>query len=551
MNKAQKQVQQAHLDEEKKVIKLLQIVYNQAKKDCEQKIRELSGRTDLENLQSIVYQKQYQEALKKQLEGVLDNLQGKQFTSIADYLQNCYTNGFVGNMYDLHNQGIPLIIPIRQDEVVKAVQTDTKLSQGLYKRLGEDVSYLKRSVRAELSRGISTGSSWNEMALRVARGMNSPFDKAYNNAIRIARTEGHRIQNESALNAQYHAKEKGADIVKQWDATLDGRTRPEHREADGQIRELDEPFDVGGEKMEAPGVGGSARNVCNCRCCLLQRAKWALDEDELKALEERAAYFGLDKTKDFDDFKQKYLQIPDNADTIDVKSGNWQGIDFPQNYKTKKEAIKALSDKYGIAFSDSRKYPIDETILCDAVSWMDAFEKEYSGFVKTNPAKLPKLVCKAPSSMKNAVGYFSYYYNGTPVEMALNGKYHSDLKAFEEYEKQCIESKWTVANATTRKTFVHEYGHYVSNSMCKINNSRWEHDFIQECVDEYKKSHPEYLKTTYVGLQKDCDEVSRYGMTSESECFAETFAEYYGGENPREFAQIFGRKLNELLKGVK
>lgn len=551
MNKAQKQVQQAHLDEEKKVIKLLQIVYNQAKKDCEQKIRELSGRTDLENLQSIVYQKQYQEALKKQLEGVLDNLQGKQFTSIADYLQNCYTNGFVGNMYDLHNQGIPLIIPIRQDEVVKALQIDTQLSQGLYKRLGEDVSYLKRSVRAELSRGISTGSSWNEMALRVARGMNSPFDKAYNNAIRIARTEGHRIQNEAALNGQNEAKKKGADIVKQWDATLDGRTRPEHREADGQLRELDEPFDVGGEKMEAPGVGGSARNVCNCRCCLLQRAKWALDEDELKALEERAAYFGLDKTKDFDDFKQKYLQLPDNADTIDVKSGNWQGIDFPQNYKTKKEAIKALSDKYGIAFSDSRKYPIDETILCDAVSWMDAFEKEYSGFVKTNPAKLPKLVCKAPSSMKNAVGYFSYYYNGTPVEMALNGKYHSDLKAFEEYEKQCIESKWTVANATTRKTFVHEYGHYVSNSMCKINNSRWEHDFIQECVDEYKKSHPEYLKTTYVGLQKDCDEVSRYGMTSESECFAETFAEYYGGENPREFAQIFGRKLNELLKGVK
>lgn len=319
MNKAQKQVQQAQLDEEKKVLQLLKRVYEQAKKDCEQKIRELSGRTDLENLQSIVYQKQYQEALKKQLEGVLDNLQGKQFTSIADYLQNCYTNGFVGNMYDLHNQGIPLIIPIRQDEVVKAVQTDTKLSQGLYKRLGEDVSYLKRSIRAELSRGISTGSSWNEMALRIARGMNSPFDKAYNNAIRIARTEGHRIQNEAALNGQNEAKKKGADIVKQWDATLDGRTRPEHREADGQLRELDEPFDVGGEKMEAPGVGGSARNVCNCRCCLLQRARWALDEDELNELKERAAYFGLDKSADFEDFQKKYLKAANEIDTIIYK----------------------------------------------------------------------------------------------------------------------------------------------------------------------------------------------------------------------------------------
>lgn len=551
MNKLQKEVLQAQLNAEKKTIKLLQRVYDQARKDCEKKIRELSSRTDLENLQSIIYQKQYQEALKKQLDGILDNLQAEEFTSIADYLQKCYHNGYIGVMYDLHQQGIPIIMPINQEQVVKALQVDSKISKGLYSRLGEDTDFLKRSIRAELSRGIANGSTWNEMARHMVNNMNSPFNTAINNAIRITRTEGHRIQQRSALDAQYVAKEKGADVLKQWDSTLDNRTRPHHRRLDGQIRELDEPFEVDGLKADAPGYFGRASEDCNCRCCLLQRARWALDEDELGELKERAAYFGLDKTKDFEDFKQKYLHLPDSADTMDVKSGNWQGLDFSQNYKNKKDAIKALADKYGIKFSDSREYPIDETILCDVVSWMDAFEKEYPSFVKMNPAKLPKLVCKAPSSMKNAVGYFQYYYDGTPVEIALNGAYHSDLKAFAEYEKHCIESKWTVANATTRKTFVHEYGHYVSNSLCKINKRRWEHDFIQECVDEYKKSHPEYLRTTYVGLQKDCDEVSRYGMTSESECFAETFAEYYGGENPREFAQIFGRKLDKLLKGVK
>lgn len=550
MNKAQKAVQQVQLNDEQKTIKQLQRIYGQARKDCEQRIRELSSRTDFENLQSIIYQKQYQEALKKQLDSIIDNLQGQQFTSVADYLQKSYYNGYAGVMYDLHNQGIPIISPINQEQVVKALQTDSKLSQGLYSRLGEDVSYLKKSIRAELSRGVANGSTWNEMAKHIANGMNSPFNTAINNAIRISRTEGHRIQQRSALDAQYRAKESGADILKQWDSTLDNRTRPHHRRLDGQIRELDEPFEIDGLKADAPGHFGKASEDCNCRCCLRQRARWALDQDELDELKERAAYFGLDKTADFADFRQKYLHLPADADTMDVKSGNWQGVNFPQNYKTKKEAVKALSDKYGIAFSDSRKYPIDQEILCDAVSWMDAFEKEYPGFVKSNPAKLPKLVVKAPSSMKNSVGYFQYYYNGTPVELALNGRYHSDRKAFEEYEKRCIESKWTVANATTRKTFVHEYGHYVSNSMCQINSGRWEHDFIQECVDEYKKTHLEYTKVTFVGLQKDCDEVSRYGMTSESECFAETFAEYYGGENPREFAQIFGRKLDRLLKGV-
>lgn len=131
MNKLQKEVLQAQLNAEKKTIKLLQRVYDQARKDCEKKIRELSSRTDLENLQSIIYQKQYQEALKKQLDGILDNLQAEEFTSIADYLQKCYHNGYIGVMYDLHQQGIPIIMPINQEQVVKALQVDSKISKGI------------------------------------------------------------------------------------------------------------------------------------------------------------------------------------------------------------------------------------------------------------------------------------------------------------------------------------------------------------------------------------------------------------------------------------
>ena len=348
VNKAQKEVQQAQLNDEKKVIKLLELVYEQAKKDCEQKIRELSARTDLENLQSIIYQKEYQQIMVDQIESILYDLHEGQFTTIADYLQQSYINGYVGMYYDLHLSGIPLVVPINQDQVVKALKTNSKLSSGLYTKLGEDVGYLKRSIRAELSRGIASGSTWNEMALRIAKGMNSPFRKAYNNAIRIARTEGHRIQNEATLDGQHGAKKKGADIVKQWDSTLDSRTRPEHREADGQIRELDEPFDIGGEKMQAPGVGGSARNVCNCRCCLLQRAKWALDEDELKALQERAAFFGLDKSKSFNDFKQKYLKLPEKADTMNVGEydvlSNTQKLKAAMNSSDYDEYMKILAE---------------------------------------------------------------------------------------------------------------------------------------------------------------------------------------------------------------
>ena len=194
------------------------------------------------------------------------------------------------------------------------------------------------------------------MAVHIAKGMNSPFRKSYNNAIRIARTEGHRIQNEAAINGQKEAKKKGADIVKQWDATLDGRTRPEHREADGQIRELDEPFDIGGEKMQAPGVGGSARNVCNCRCCLLQRARWALDEDELKTLQERAEFYELDKAKDFEDFREKYLKLPEDADTINVNSDVGKDRKPISDFRTpeNKDYIRLMHGSQGAVSADDR-----------------------------------------------------------------------------------------------------------------------------------------------------------------------------------------------------
>ena len=54
---------------------------------------------------------------------------------------------------------------------------------------------------------------------------------------------------------------------------------------------------------------GLASEDCNCRCCLLQRARWALDDEELETLRKRAEYFGLDKATDFEEYQTKYLGI--------------------------------------------------------------------------------------------------------------------------------------------------------------------------------------------------------------------------------------------------
>jgi SPP1 gp7 family putative phage head morphogenesis protein len=242
--------------------------------------------------------------MQKQVSAIVENLHANVYQTIDQYRHDAYTTGFVGTMYDLHYQDMPLLIPINRDAVLKAVQHDTKLTSPLYDTLGIDTKKMSKSVSRELSRGLASGLTYDEIARNIRRTTKAPLSRAKT----IARTEGHRIHEQSSQDAAVAAKEQGADLVKQWDATLDGDTRPNHRQLDGQIRELEEPYEVGSYRPMHPGDFGTASEDCNCRCLSLKRARWELDEDELVELKKRAESFGLDKSEQFADFEKKYLK---------------------------------------------------------------------------------------------------------------------------------------------------------------------------------------------------------------------------------------------------
>ena len=531
MNKAQKAVQKASLNDEKRTIRELKQVYSQAKKDVEERIRNLSSRTDMENLQSIIYQKKYQEALKKQIDDVLDKLNTGQIDTVSEYLNVCYENGYVGAMYDLHNQGIPMTLPINQKKVVKALQTDTKLSSRKYKgnplkgRLAEDIDKLKLSIRAELSRSVANGSSWNEVAVKIAKGMNNPFDKAYRSALLIARTEGHRVQQSATLDALHGAKDKGADVVKQWDSTLDGLTRPAHREADGQLRELDEFFDVGGEKMKAPAIGGSAKNVCNCRCVLLQRARWALDEAELETLKKRASFFGLDKNDSFEEFKKNYLKLPRNADTIKI------------------ETLKSISQTTDL--SSFKKY-IKDNYGFDVGS---GFETLHFGSIKDCSEGFEDVLKEFPTVKQ----YF------TAIETTKSGINSMSFGGALKFNPYYYEEDWFVAESSTARytkdtskhnavysNGSHEAGHLLELALIKKNNGTsldWvDCTFGKKVCSEALKNAKKQTGKTYADLIYD---VSDYAKADRSECMAECVADYMmNGED----ASILSKEVWKILK---
>lgn len=374
-------MQKSLLDSEEAALKELERQYGKALKEINEKVKGFQADIDLldqalsqdgldetaramlqSQKRSKIYQQNYQRALQGQVSGILDKMHGDNYGTIDKYLNGCYETGYVGTMYSIAGQGVPLVIPVDQAAAVKAVLTDSKVSNGLYNALGVNVKKLKKTITQEISRGIASSLPYSDIARNISSVSKAPLSRAKT----IARTEGHRIQQTSARDAQYAAKKKGADVVKQWDAALDGRTRDSHARVDGEIRELDEKFSNG---LMFPGdPSGGAAEVVNCRCTANTRARWALDDEELQTLKERAEYFGLDKTENFEDFKQKYnvaskaTQEAENGGTIDIAPNvsyidSTYGATHAQAVKSTLQnadpEVKAVWNKYQSKFKTS------------------------------------------------------------------------------------------------------------------------------------------------------------------------------------------------------
>lgn len=371
MNRWEIEVQKSLLDSEEAALKELEKQYRRALKEVSVKIRQFQ--TDIATLdealsqaglddtmktllqsqkQSKIYQQQYQKALRQQIGSILDKMHGDNYTTVDKYLHECYEKGYVGTMYSLAQQGMPIIAPIDQAAEVKAILTDTKMNESLYEALGVDTAKLKKTISQEISRGIATGMGYSSIARNISLVSNAPLSRTKT----IARTEGHRIQEASTFDAAMTAKERGIDQVKQWDASLDGKTRDSHRQVDGEIKELDEKFSNG---LMYPGdSNGGAAEVINCRCTMLVRARAALDESELEELKERAAYFGLDKTESFQEFEEKYLKVSKT-----LEKSEKSGIILPDVKLSGYALNPAVAPDKAKAFNSALGYTVNDADL--------------------------------------------------------------------------------------------------------------------------------------------------------------------------------------------
>ena len=101
-------------------------------------------------------------------------------------------------------------------------------------------------------------------------------------AERIVRTELMRSFSEADEVRSKELTTAVAGMQKSWRSARDSRTRQDHRVADARYGAkpipVAQPFIVGGEKMMAPRIGGSARQTIMCRCVkILTHPAWFKD----------------------------------------------------------------------------------------------------------------------------------------------------------------------------------------------------------------------------------------------------------------------------------
>lgn len=540
MNKRQKEIQQSFLDNEKAVLKKLEANYQDAIFEINDKIERLMARDDA-NLQNVIYQVEYQKALKKQVEGILESLHSNEFTTVSEYLTKAYEDGFIGTMYDMQGQGIPIVVPIDQKQVVIAIQHETKLSEGLYAALGKDTSRLSKQIAAEISRGISNAATYGEIARNIASFSNIPK----NNAARIARTEAHRIQNKATADAQWKAKEKGADVVKQWDSTLDGRTRDSHRKLDGQIRELDEPFEVDGKKAMQPGDFGDPAEDCNCRCALLQRARWALGNDFTKWDQESGGIVEI-KAKDYDSFKMKYAKESERVRSSTQKMNNEDTINYAARRKERllQRKLKQRNvDFASMGASELKDYAnhslktefidmegANSDFVRDAVKIIDEFEKK-------NGDTIPGLKVRFGGIPP---GVYAKYDDSTNTLLL---KKNGDIKAFEKkqiednlrYKIKWKKDKDYYATTTYSGTVAHELGHAVDFS-------------TNQALSKALSATPE-MDELSVKISAYAGSTQNVRVSKRSEAWAENFAAYMeGGSKAKEIPDEIVKMIEGYFK---
>lgn len=455
-------------------------------------------------------------------------------------------------------------------------------------REGKIEKWSKQKINSEVTQGILQGESMDKIASR----MQNVVGMEANSAMRNARTATNGARNAGKELGFERAEELGIDVEQMWLATLDDRTRIEHRELDGQIRKVGEPFVVDGMKIGYPcDPTADPALVYNCRCTVVpylpkygnkitladrNTSKMTQDYEEWKKGQP------VEKTTEKAEPESKQAEKDSRSFAGVVSPERPKRDDFngdTEAYEKAKEEHKAEKAQYQEQMDKCIEASLERTAFENKEELVDWCKEQG---ITIDDKVVNDLDIRAFNDIKPALeemfekypqikGYEFEYHDGSTIKtqfnigtdrnclMSANNGLNLNPMYFEDYSN----ALWSAYDGMARGYFCtgdgtfetlvrHEFGHNMQDYLYSriadkyhYNPDNWRPYF--STFEEKKQSMDDYHKErdafdSELRALASLSGASEYSETNEFELFAEGFAEYTSGGDS-EFGRAFGEFL--------
>ena len=288
---------------------------------------------------------------------------------------------------------------------------------------------------------------------------------------------------------------------------------------------------------------GGAAEVVNCRCALLQRARWALTVVELDVLKERAAFFGLDKADSFEDYKKKYLSA---AEQIKAEEAAKAAFTPAKTIEEAEAFIKQfVNDKQfgamGVSYSGisiDTANAVNETLA----NLFATFDLEPLGgvFVPKGNTKVGKLIDGATAA-----------YMPMRKSLLLNKTAMKNLDDIKKSHDEEIRRVKLYAENPANLTFKSKRAEMVTKASLKSGRATVPDNVADVIHHEMGHSLESIVRKSdgYATIKSNmtnfAENISGYATYTEGEYIAESFASYMKGE------KVIDPELKKVFEGLK
>lgn len=480
-----------------------------------------------------VFQEKQWQARKEEIDRILLNAdreaqriinEGKigVFADNANYIgYDLERNGNVNTGFTLYDE----------NTVGRLIKSDPKIlpkpAPGVQK--DKAYTYYNKLMNSAITQGIVQGETIPQIAKRI---VNTTGERSYSSAVRNARTAYTGAQNAGRMEGLHQAQELGIKVKKQWMATLDDRTRDTHADLDGQIRDVDEPFEVDGMEIDYPGDPTADPSlVYNCRCTLVY--VYPDYPSEMQRRDNETGEIVGDMTyREWEAMKQGEGEAPEEPNAPVAKDIEYGDL-FPDEVgQITRDTLDDLNREYPI--SRELDYVGDVRTHRGLDPDVDIFDL-HNEYPNLNNCGAQYLARGADGKSGPCIEIHKESYSTQKLQDEFDERYALRLKYGDPMQPTKPEKAFYTVSDTFEGTIRHEYGHALSDDKGVFGGGQ---------DNPFRKWQKEYWETHRAELPA----ISQYAASHPDEMFAEAFVQAQDTRHPDTLAYKLSREIMDAFE---